>query len=86
MSTSRTQPMPMWHSLMYSSGILMSLSSVPLLLIFTLGFWLRGDLPLRYALYASGVIFAIVAGLGASLWTGAILITKYQLSRGHLGH
>jgi hypothetical protein len=81
MSSQQLEKMPMWHSLMYSSGFLMSLSVVPGVPLLALHLWHTYHLPPRYALYASGVLYAIVAALGASLWVGAILITKYQASR-----
>lgn len=81
MSSQQMEKMPMWHSLMYSSGFLMSLSVVPGVPLLALHLWHTYHLPPRYALYASGVMFAIVAALGASLWLGAIFVSKRQAPR-----
>jgi hypothetical protein len=80
MSTQQTEEMPLWHSLMYSTGILTSLA-VPVIPLGALLAWLSGELTLIGARYFAGVMFVLMAPLGASLWLGAILITKYQASR-----
>lgn len=81
MSSQQNESMRPWHSLMYSSGMLMSICGVPAIPLAALLLWLKGTVTFPVAIYFSGIMLAFVIPLAASLWLGAIFISKRQAAR-----
>jgi hypothetical protein len=76
----RYRPIPWWHSLMYSTGIMLLICAIPVATAIALSLRSKRFLNIsgKEALVVGGSMLAAVSVLGAILLFVARLITKHQ--------
>ena len=67
-----------WHSLLYSTGILLLFCGVPGVIGAGFLLWLNGNFGQVAAFQFTWLLLAVVVPLGSGLWAIAILLSKWR--------
>ena len=69
---------PIWHGLLYSTGILLLICGSPAVVFFAFAMWLAGSVRFEEASQFGLLFLAVIVTLGGGLWIIAIVLSKWR--------